>query len=413
MDQMNSGYGNYNQNAPAGQGYGNYNQNAPAGQNYGNYNQQAVAVDPEEAARRHRAEVEKKLHRLIHILTVARDSDASDIHLAPNSPVMLRVDGELVPMEDTFLKPYEIDEMLKTMLDQDQLQELDKNGELDFGYSLSNFSRIRLNVFRQRGTYAMALRILSFGVPDPDKIGLPESEKRLAGLKRGLVLVTGATGSGKSTTLAALIGMIARNYAKSIITLEDPIEYLHRHGKSMVLQREIGYDSLSYANALRAALRQDPDVILVGEMRDLETISTAITAAETGHLVFSTLHTNSAAATIDRIIDVFPPYQQQQIRVQLATVLEGVVAQQLLPVNGSHGRVAAFEVMLKNSAIQNLIREAKAFQIPSMILTGKKEGMIAMDDSLYDLFIHGTISAEDAVAFAQEPSKMSQKVRVF
>ena len=255
-----------------------------------------------------------RLEELVEILTRAKQIDASDIHLAPASPVMLRVDGELVPQDQFFLKPFAIEKMLEAMLTEEQERDLKHNGELDFAYSISGFSRIRVNVFRQRGTYAMALRILSFDIPDPDKIGLPEAVTKLTGKKRGLVLVTGATGSGKSTTLAALIGQIAKTYAKTIITLEDPIEYLHNHGKSIVLQREIGYDSLSYANALRAALRQDPDVILVGEMRDLETISTAITAAETGHLVFSTLHTNSAAATIDRIIDVFPPYQQQQIR---------------------------------------------------------------------------------------------------
>ena len=367
----------------------------------------------DEMMKKRKEEQERKLARLIDILNVAKEKSASDIHLAPASPVMLRVDGELVPVEDMFFKPFEIDNMLKAMLDEEQLAELEEKGELDFAYSLSNFSRIRLNVFRQRGTYAMALRILSFEIPDPNKIGLPEAVKKLANLKRGLVLVTGATGSGKSTTLAALIGMIAQTYAKTIITLEDPIEYLHKHGRSMVLQREIGYDSLSYSNALRAALRQDPDVILVGEMRDLETISTAITAAETGHLVFSTLHTNSAASTVDRIIDVFPPYQQQQIRVQLSGVLEGVIAQQLLPVEGSKGRVAAFEIMLKNPAIQNLIREGKAFQIPSTIQTSKKEGMVAMDDYLYDLYMHNTISGENCINFAQDPSAMAQKVRMF
>lgn len=364
-------------------------------------------------AAQRRAEQEQKLSQLINIMDIAKKMNASDIHLAPASPVMLRVDGVMTPVPEIYFKPFEIDQMLEEMLDKEQLDELAEMGELDFAYSLPNFSRIRLNVFRQRGTYAMALRILSFEVPDPNKIGLPQAVMKLANLKRGLVLVTGATGSGKSTTLAALIGMIAQTYAKTIITLEDPIEYLHKHGKSMVLQREIGYDSKTYANALRAALRQDPDVILVGEMRDLETISTAITAAETGHLVFSTLHTNSAAATVDRIIDVFPPYQQQQIRVQLSGVLEGVIAQQLLPLEGSKGRVAAFEIMLKNPAIQNLIREGKAFQIPSTIQTSKKEGMMPMDDYLYDLYMHNMISAENAINFAQDPSAMTQKVRMF
>ena len=231
-------------------------------------------------------------------------------------------------------------------------------------------------------------------------------------IEKSNMLMIGPTGSGKSTTLASLIHIISETYAKTIITLEDPIEYLHPHSKSIVLQREIGYDSKSYASALRAALREDPDVILVGEMRDLETISIAITAAETGHLVFSTLHTNSAAATIDRVIDVFPPHQQQQTRIQLSGVIEGIIAQQLLPKEGG-GRVAAYEVMLATPAIRNLIREGKSFQIQSMIQTSKKLGMQAMDDAIYDLYMQNKISAEDAVSFAQEPAVMQQKVTLF
>lgn len=358
-------------------------------------------------------EQDERLQRLVDVLAEATDMGASDVHLAPKSPVMYRVDGDLVPSETAFFKPFEIDEMLKVMLSEEQLAELKMQGELDFAYSVPGFGRLRLNVFRQRGTYAMALRILSFDVPDPAKIGLPATVMEFANKKRGLVLVTGATGSGKSTTLAALIAQIAKTYSKTIITLEDPVEYLHKHGKSMVLQREIGYDSKSYANALRAALRQDPDVILVGEMRDLETISTAITAAETGHLVFSTLHTNSAAATIDRIVDVFPPYQQQQIRVQLASVIEGVVAQQLLPLQSTNGRVAAFEIMLANQAVRNLIREGKAFQIPSTMQTCKKEGMMTMDDAIYDLYMRNLISSETAINFSQDPVHMAQRVRMY
>lgn len=259
----------------------------------------------------------------------------------------------------------------------------------------------------------MALRILSFHVPKPGDLGIPDSVIKLTRLKRGLILITGATGSGKSTTLAALIGLIARTYAKTIITLEEPVEYIYQHNKSMVLQREVGGDTLSYANALKAALRQDPDVILVGEMRDLETISTAITAAETGHLVFSTLHTNSAADSIDRVIDVFPSHQQQQIRIQLAGVIEGVVAQQLLPMHKSGGRVAAYEVMLSSPAISNLIREGKAFQIPSMIQTNRKEGMQTMDDAIYDLYLRNLISSETAIAYAHEPNGMRNRIQMF
>ena len=251
---------------------------------------------------------------------------------------------------------------------------------------------------------------------DKKDLGFPEEELRrfeaLVKNPHGIILVTGPTGSGKSTTLASLIGVISKNYKKTIITLEDPIEYLHGHGKGMVLQREIGYDSMSYANAVRAALRQDPDVILVGEMRDLETISIAITAAETGHLVFSTLHTNSAASAVDRMIDVFPPFQQQQIRVQLAGVLEGVVAQQLLP-RQEGGRVAAYEVMLAVPAIRNLIREEKSFQIPSIIQTNKKMGMQTMDDAIYDLYMKSYITAETAISFAHDAAGMSQKINLF
>ena len=259
---------------------------------------------------------------------------------------------------------------------------------------------------------AAALRILSYDVPTPQQLGIPQSVVNLTTKMRGLVLVTGATGSGKSTTLASLIDVIASRDSKNIITLEDPIEYLHSRRRSIVAQREVGKDTLSYAAALRAALRQDPDVILVGEMRDLETISTAITAAETGHLVFSTLHTNSSSDAIDRMIDVFPPHQQQQIRVQLSGVLEGIVAQHLLPmVNG--GRIAAFEVLLANNAIRNLIREAKAFQIPSIIQTSKREGMMMMDDCILQYYSQGLIAPETAVAYAHDPVGMASRVHLY
>lgn len=352
------------------------------------------------------------MSKIEDILIEGNSRGASDIHLCPRSPVMLRIDGELVPMSDEMIKSFEIEEIIKPMLTEEQMAELERQGELDFAYSIAGFNRVRVNVFRQRGTYAMALRILSFEVPTPKELGVPEAVINLTNKKRGMVLVTGATGSGKSTTLASLIGTISKNYKKTIITLEDPIEYLHKHGKSMVLQREIGYDSMSYANAVRAALRQDPDVILVGEMRDLETISIAITAAETGHLVFSTLHTNSAASAVDRMIDVFPPFQQQQIRVQLAGVLEGIIAQQLLPREGG-GRVAAFEVMLAVPAIRNLIREEKSFQIPSIIQTNKKMGMQTMDDAIYDLFMKSYIDAETAINFAHDAAGMTQKINLF
>ena len=256
------------------------------------------------------------------------------------------------------------------------------------------------------------MRSLPFNIPEPEDLGIPREVVEMTSRKRGLVLVTGPTGSGKSTTLASLIHVINRTYPYHIITLEDPIEYLHRHDKSVVNQREIGSDSTDYAQALRAALREDPDVILVGEMRDLETISTAITAAETGHLVFSTLHTIGADKTIDRIIDVFPPNQQQQVRIQLASVLECIVSQQLLKKADGSGRVAALEVLFANNAVRNLIRESKTYQIPSVMQTNKRGGMQTMDDALYDLFMRKVIDADTAVTYAQEPVSMNRKVNL-
>lgn len=346
---------------------------------------------------------------LREILKRANEKGVSDIHLDPLGQLRFRVDGELIPVSQDVLQPEEIVELAHTMVSERRWKQLEEKGELDFAHSVEGYSRMRVNLYRERGSYAMALRLLAEHVPSVDKLGIPVSVLDLTKKRRGLVLVTGATGSGKSTTLAALIDIIARTYAKNIITLEDPIEYLHSHKKSAVVQREIGEDTLSYANALRAALRQDPDVILVGEMRDLETISTAITAAETGHLVFSTLHTNSAASTIDRVIDVFPPHQQQQIRVQLANVIEGVIAQQLLPKQGG-GRVAAFEILLGNPAIRNMVREGKSFQIPSILQTSRKQGMQLMDDSIVDLFMKRMISAETALLFAHDADNVKQKI---
>lgn len=350
--------------------------------------------------------------RLEEYMKKAVERKASDIHFAPGCPAMFRIDGEMIPESDFVLQPEIIDEMLLPILDESQRETLEKLGEVDFAKSIAGFSRVRFNVFKQRNTNAAALRILASSIPDPHSLGIPEAVINLTKLKRGIVLVTGPTGSGKSTTLAALLHIIATTYRKNIITLEDPIEYLHEHDLSMVTQREIGYDSMSYAAALRAALREDPDVILVGEMRDLETIDIALTAAETGHLVFSTLHTNNAAATIDRIIDVFPPHQQAQVKAQLSGAIEGVIAQQLMP-RAHGGRVAAIEVMLATPAIRNLIREGKSFQIPSTIQTNKKMGMTTMDDAIFSLFEAGTITAETAVSYAIDNNAMQQRVYLY
>lgn len=344
------------------------------------------------------------------ILTLAQENKASDIHISPGNPVMLRIDGDLEPFGEQKLMPNDIDEMLRPLMSNKELNHLEEVGELDFAFSVPGFSRIRANVFRQRGTFAAALRILSYDVPSAEGLGIPKSVIELTEKKRGLVLVTGATGSGKSTTLASLIEIIANRDRKNIITLEDPIEYLHTNKKAIVCQREIGCDTLSYTNALRAALRQDPDVILLGEMRDADTITTAITAAETGHLVFSTLHTNNSSDAIDRILGSVDPEKQQQIRLQFSSVLEGVVAQQLMPRCDRDGRVAAFEVLLATPAVRNLIRESKTMQIPSIIQTSKKEGMQTMDDCILSLYFQNMISEKTAIEYAFDEDYVKSKL---
>jgi twitching motility protein PilT len=360
-----------------------------------------------------RARQEAKLDGLIEILREAKIRNASDIHLAPASPVLFRIDGELVPLPDRYFKPYEIDSMLDTMLSSNQMKELKERGELDFAYSITGFSRIRINVFRQRNTYAMSLRLLLVDIPDPTELGLPKPVVDLTNLSKGLVLVTGSVSTGKSTTIAALIEQIANTYTKSIITVEDPIEYLLKHGRSMVLQREIGTDTKSYHAALEAALRQDSDVIFVGELQDMETIQMAILAAETGHLVISSLHTNNTVDSLYRLIEVFPPHQQQQIRVQLSMVLECIITQQLMPRMNSEGRVAAFEIMLKNPVIQEAIKGNKIQQIPQLMERFQGAGMSLMDDAIYELYMRSRISAETAVKYAYDRSLMEQKVKLF
>jgi twitching motility protein PilT len=347
------------------------------------------------------------------LLKIGKENGASDVHITVGIPPKMRVNGELVDMNYPKLMPEDTEAIISPMLSERQKEILKRDGEADFSFSIPALGRYRVNAFNQRGSLAAAIRLVGTQIPKPEDLGLPKSVIDLYNKKRGLILVTGPTGSGKSTTLASLINRINENRKAHIITLEDPIEYLHQHKLSMVNQREVGLDTMSYANALRAALREDPDVILVGEMRDLETISIAITAAETGHLVLSTLHTIGAASTIDRIIDVFPPHQQQQIRIQLSMVLEAVISQQLIPTADRHHRVAAFEVMLMSVAIKNLIREAKTFQIESMIQTSKKSGMITMDDALYELCMMGHITSEQAINFAQDSVALEKKIKVF
>lgn len=344
------------------------------------------------------------------LLMDAQQRKASDLHITVGVSPKCRIHGELVDMGYEPLTPEDTKEIILPIVPYNLENKLQDNGEIDFSYAIPNIGRYRVNVFKQRGSLALVIRIINTTIPRPEVLGIPPSVVELTRKKRGLVLVTGPTGSGKSTTLASLLDIINTYYNNHIITLEDPIEYLHKHKKSIVNQREIGTDSRTFANALRVVLREDPDVILVGEMRDFETIEVAITAAETGHLVFSTLHTIGAVSTVDRIIDVFPPHQQQQIRVQLSAVLEGVISQQLIPTANGDGRVAAFEVMLPNPAIRSLIREGKNHQIASFIQTNKKMGMQMMDDAIFELFLKGQISREQALAFSQDLSSMEKKM---
>lgn len=350
------------------------------------------------------------MYDLSEILIHSVECRASDIHLSVGRAPNYRIDGVLHTEGEEKLKPDDVKNLIMSLLDERHKRELEESGQTDFAHAIPGVGRFRVNVFKQRGTLASVMRALPFEIPEPDKLGIPPEVVAVTEKKRGLVLVTGPTGSGKSTTLASLIQVINRTRADHIITLEDPIEYLHKHDKSIVNQREIGSDTENYAKALRAALREDPDVILVGEMRDLETISTAITAAETGHLVLSTLHTIGADKTIDRIIDVFPPDQQQQVRIQLAAVLECVVSQQLLKRSDGQGRVAALEVLFANNAVRNLIREGKTFQIASIIQTSKRFGMQMMDDALYDLYMQRMVDGETVISYAQDPVTMNKKI---
>lgn len=340
------------------------------------------------------------------ILNIVRDGvekKASDIHLTVGVPIIYRINGKLIKIGGEALTPQMTEKMVKDILNDIQLKELMEKGEIDTSYSAPGVARFRVNVYKQRGSFCLAIRIIPLNIPTMEELGVPPVARDLALMPRGLILITGPTGSGKSTTLATMIDLINQEKNCHILTLEDPIEYLHRHKKSIVNQREIGNDSRSFANALRAALRQDPDVILVGEMRDLETISIALTAAETGHLVLSTLHTLGAAKTVDRIIDVFPPYQQQQIRIQFSTVIQGIISQQLFPRTDGKGRVAAFEVMIATSAIRNLIREEKTHQIDTVIQTGAQYSMQTFDNSLLNLYKKGLIDKDTILTQAANP----------
>ena len=353
----------------------------------------------EEAYQRTSTEVSEEDDISLNDLLVAvLDSGASDLHLTSGARPALRINGELIQMEDQpILTPPVIQRVMYAALTQKQREKFEENLELDFAYSVPGRARFRVNIYRQRDALGAAFRIIPFEIKKLEDLGVPPSVANFAQLARGFVLVTGPTGSGKSTTLASLIDMANRTRSEHIMTVEDPIEFLHRHRKCLVNQREVGEDTWSFANALKHVLRQDPDIILVGEMRDLETISVALTAAETGHLVFATLHTQDAAQTIDRIIDVFPPQQQQQVRVQLAGTLQGIVCQSLAKTADGKGRAVATEVLVATPAVRNLIREGKTHQIYSAMQAGAKHGMHTMDQHLADLVKRGRITHETGI----------------
>jgi len=343
------------------------------------------------------------------LLEYSHNVHSTDLHLCPGIRPLVRINGKLSEVEtEKVIMPDDIGAVLGQVLTERHRKVLEKDRVLDFSFSIRGLGRFRSNVYSQRGTYAVAIRMLPFEIPKFDDLGLPEIAKTFATKTKGLILSTGSTGSGKSTTLASLVNEINENNNYHIITIEDPIEYLHRHRKSLVTQREIGEDCDSFAQALRSALREDPDVIMVGEMRDPETISIALTAAETGHLVLSTLHTMGAAKSIDRIVDAFPPSQQAQIRSQLATVLEGVISQQLLPRVDQNGMALAAEVMLVNPAVRNLIREGKHYQIGSIMQTGQAMGMQLLEADLVRLYKAGIVSREEIFARSQDHQLLTQ-----
>jgi twitching motility protein PilT len=340
-----------------------------------------------------------------------KELDGSDLHLTAESKPMVRRRGELEPLEHHEMLTAEVTrELLYRILSSEQQKLLETRRHIDMAYSIPGVGRLRVNVFFQRAALGAAFRMIPTEIRSLSELGLPGHLQQLADNPRGLVLVTGPTGSGKSTTLAALIDHVNRTRSEHILTIEDPIEFLHPHRMCLVNQREVGFDTPTFAEALRAALRQDPDVILVGEMRDLETISTALTAAETGHLVFATLHTQSAPGTIDRIIDVFPAEQQDQIRIQLAGTLQGIVSQSLVPTADRMGRTAALEILLPDDAVRNLVRQAKVEQIYSVMQTSTGKGMQTMEQSLADLVIRGVISREAALTRTSRPEGMESLI---
>jgi twitching motility protein PilT len=345
------------------------------------------------------------------LLKLMVDKGASDLHLKVPSPPVLRIDGVLIPQEDLPpATPKDIEMVFEYITTQRQRETFYGELELDFAYSLPGLARFRVNVLKQRGTWSLAFRLVPFNILSIDELELPQIFKEFVLKPRGLILVTGPTGSGKSTTLAAMIDYLNENKKQNVITIEDPIEFLYRDKRCIIAQRDLGDDTKSFATALIHALRHDPDVIVVGEMRDLETISTAIRAAETGHLVLGTLHTTDASQTVDRIIDVFQPSQQQQMRLQLSQVIEAILSQTLLPCIGG-GRVAAFEIMIATTAVRSLIREGKTFQLPSVMQLGSKDGMQTLDQALTDLVRRRIVTQEEAMTKSSNPEQLHKLIQ--
>ncbi len=355
--------------------------------------------------------MEKTMLKIELLLEEVIKHDASDLHLQVGLPPMLRVDGALRAVDEApVLKPADTEKLVQSMIDEEQQAVFDKDKEIDFSFSFGEYGRFRVNAFHEKGNVAAALRLIPTKIRTLEELGMPKVVSTFGSFPRGLVLVTGPTGSGKSTTLAAIIDQINTEQARHIITIEDPIEYAHHSKKSIVVQREIHYDTFSFGSALRSSLRQDPDVVLVGEMRDLETIAAAITLAETGHLVLATLHTNSAAQSIDRMIDVFPPFQQEQIRVQVAGMLQAICSQRLVPKIGG-GRVAAAEIFVVTPGARNIIREGKSHQLDSVIQTGGSKGMQSMDNVLVQLIHSGTITYDEAKNYAIDLGELDRLMR--
>lgn len=348
---------------------------------------------------------------LLEMLSVMVKERASDLHLAVGAPPQFRVDGTLVSFGKEKLTAETCCELVYSILSDEQKKKLEQTKELDTAFGIEDLSRFRVNVYYDRNCIACAIRTIPYHIFSFEELGLPNVVKAMARKPRGLVLVTGPTGCGKSTTLASIIDLINNERSCHIITIEDPVEYVHAHKKSIVNQREIGRDTFTFANGLKYVLRQDPDIIMIGEMRDLETISAALVIAETGHLVFATVHTNDTGQTINRIMDVFPPHQQPQVRTQLSFVIEGILSQQLVPKAGGKGRTLALEILVPNPAIRNLIREEKTHQIYSVLQTGQKIGMQTMNQSLLDLYVRGLINYNEAISHSFNQDELLQMIK--